>query len=198
MIYLIRHGQTAFNAEGRYQGQCDSPLTDVGRQQAVALAGVLSPLVSRHDYRLVASPLGRSLATATLMAQQLGFAGKVEQDARLMEVGMGAWDGLTRAEISARWPDHRKVRGALEWMFDGPGGERYETLSARLQAALADLTSRPEASVIVVSHAVAGRVLRGLHAGLGRAEALAQDAPQDVIFALSPGGRIDRLEPSAA
>lgn len=190
MIYLLRHGQTDFNAEGRYQGQKDSPLTAIGRDQAVALAGLLRPLLP-PEARIVASPLGRAMETATLFRSALGLACEIEQDRRLMEVGMGAWDGLTRAEIATRWPRHRKGDG--HWMFRGPGGESFEALSQRLAEALADHAARGGQTVIV-SHAVAGRVLRALHVGLGRDEALALEAPQDAAFRLAPGGEITRLD----
>ncbi|MBS0410216.1 MAG: histidine phosphatase family protein, partial [Proteobacteria bacterium] len=68
MIYLIRHGQTEFNRERRYQGRCDSPLTEVGRRQAHAVGVRLSEL-GVTDFRLVSSPLGRTLETAAIVRE---------------------------------------------------------------------------------------------------------------------------------
>lgn len=196
MIYLIRHGQTEFNAAGRYQGQSDSGLTDIGRAQAVAIAGTLAPLLAGQGLRVVASPLGRAAETAARVVAGLAAAGvavgPVEHDPRLMEVGMGAWDGLTRAEIALRWPEARKGRGRIAWMFHGPGGESQAEVVARLAAALSQLPV-PGRPTLAVSHGVVGRILRGLHAGMPVAEALTLDAPQNEIFALAPGGGISRI-----
>lgn len=197
-VYLLRHGETVFNAEGRYQGQADSPLTAQGRRQAEAVGALLAARLTEGPLRLVASPLPRALATAEIVARACadrpGGTPVVERDGRLMEVAMGAWDGLTRAEITARWPDARKGLPRRAWVFHGPGGERAEAVLARLSAATADLDDRP---TILVSHAMTGRLIRGLHAGLSMAEALALDAPQDAAFLLHPGGGIECLETEA-
>jgi probable phosphoglycerate mutase len=189
MIYLLRHGQTEFNRDGRYQGQSDSPLTDLGRRQAMAFGALLAAPVP--DARIRSSPLGRAVSTARLIAQTLPGA-RVTLDDRLRELSMGHCDGLTRAEIAARWPDLRRGHPPRQWMFHTPGGERLGDVTARLSSALADVAAT-EGDVILVSHAVTGRLLRGLHAGLALPEALQLDAPQDVVYRLLPDGRVDTL-----
>jgi probable phosphoglycerate mutase len=191
VIYLLRHGQTGFNREGRYQGQSDSPLTDLGRRQAKAFGLLLAARV--RDARILSSPLGRAATTAHLVAQALAGV-RITLDDRLRELSMGQCDGLTRAEIAARWPDLRRGHPPRQWMFHAPGGERLGDITARLSSVLADAAAT-KGDVILVSHAISGRLLRGLHAGLPLCEALHLDAPQDVVYRLLADGRIDALQP---
>ena len=190
MLYLVRHGQTEFNRERRLQGHVDSPLTDLGVRQARAVGGLLRGLVGDgRGWRIVASPLGRTRATADLIAEALDAA-TVEFDSRLMEISCGDWDGKLRSEIAAAHPNTFTVAGGI---FDLPTGETYEAMTARLSDWLADLPTEGERRVIAVSHGVAGRVLRGLYTGLSRADLSIQEVPQDAIFALK-GGRVERLD----
>ncbi len=189
MIYLLRHGQTEFNRDGRYQGQSDSPLTDLGRRQATAFGALLAEQV--QDARIFSSPLQRAVSTARLIAQALPGA-RVILDDRLRELSMGHCDGMTRAEIAARWPDVRRGHPPRQWMFHTPGGERLDEVTARLASVLA-VVAATKGDVILVSHAVTGRLLRGLHASLALSEALQLDAPQDVVYRLLSDQRVDAL-----
>lgn len=193
MIYLLRHGQTVFNVAHRYQGRCDSPLTALGQRQAAAMGRLLAPRLTGPMIHLCTSPLGRAVATAEGIRAALGPGSAFLHDERLAEVGMGAWDGLTRAEIAARWPHARRGHPPRQWIFHAPGGESLGAVTGRLTAILHEAAARP-GDVVLVSHAMTGRMMRGLHAGLQMSEALQLDAPQNVIFALGPGGRIDRIE----
>ena len=112
MIYLIRHGETEWNRAGRMQGQLDSPLTERGQTQARAVGETLAELTGGGDgLAMVASPLGRTMATATLIAEALG-AKDIAADERLMEMSWGDWDGLTHPEIEARSPGELARRKA--------------------------------------------------------------------------------------
>lgn len=188
MIYLLRHGQTEFNVAGRYQGQMDSPLTVKGERQAARMGERLAGLVGDGaGWRLVSSPLGRAVRTAEIVHRHLPGAPAPEPDPRLSEVGMGAWDGLTFAQLDSRRPaaiDH------VERYFHGPGGETYDGFAGRIQAWLD--TVGPDDNVIAISHGVTTRVLRGLYAGLPRARMLRLDVPQDALYRLD-AGRIERL-----
>ena len=123
-ILLARHGETPWNAEGRYQGQVDIPLSEVGLAQARALGERLREV--RID-RAVASPLSRAARTAQLAlgearAAQLGF------DDGLKEIGHGDWEGLLASEIAARDPERlRAWREAPDSvLMPGPGGESLQ------------------------------------------------------------------------
>jgi probable phosphoglycerate mutase len=199
MIYLIRHGQTEFNREGRYQGACDSPLTELGRAQARAFGRRLADLVARET-PIVSSPLGRARATAEIVRETAELTGPIAFDARLAEVSMGSWDGMTRPEIEALKPGFSLETPPLDWYMRSPDGETYAAFADRLGAWLAG-QSEPLGNLVVVSHGVVSRVLRGLYLDLGKDEGLRQSTPQDCFFGLG-GGRVARFEcaalPSAA
>src|SRR5436309_8138951 len=97
-VLLVRHGQSEWNAVGRWQGQADPPLTDLGRQQARAAAHSLGSLDA-----VFASDLQRATETAVIVAAQLGI-GPVVLDPDLRERDAGEWSGLTRDEIHERYP----------------------------------------------------------------------------------------------
>ena len=188
MILLVRHGETQWTVERRFQGQKDSPLTERGRRQAAAMAALVADLVHRDggDWRLVASPLGRTLDTAAIIAAATGLS--LETDERLMEINCGAWEGLTWTEVSAG-----RDANSRHWTFDAPGGETHEDVAARIDDFLAALPPEPERRVVLVSHGAAGRVMRGSYIGLSREAMLDLDVPQDAIFRLQ-NGQIDRLD----
>lgn len=189
MIYLARHGETAFNAERRQQGHMDSALTERGLAQARAMADLLSRQVGGEPgWRLVASPLGRAQHTAQIIGQALGLP--IETDARVIEVSFGEWDGRLRDELSAEFPE---TFGRGDWQFCAPGGETYESVEARVAEWLADLPPEPERKVIVVCHGGSGRVVRGAYLGLPRAQTWAQPVPQDAIYRLASGA-VERFD----
>ncbi|WP_165187998.1 histidine phosphatase family protein [Caulobacter soli] len=191
MIYLCRHGQTFYNRELRLQGQLDSDLTPLGRAQAGAMGDLLRDLIARDppaDWRIIASPLRRTRDTAGIIGARLGLP--VEFDDRLMELGLGDWEGLLRTDIARQHPEAFASR---EWFFAAPGGETYDQLMARVSAWLGEQAAEPERRLIVVSHGVAGRLLRGAYAGLSRAQVLDLDVPQDALYRLN-AGQIDRFE----
>lgn len=191
MIYLCRHGQTEFNQVRRYQGQVDSPLTVLGRAQASAMGRGLRPLL-HAEASLWASPLGRAQESLALILAEIGPR-RVTTDGRLMEVGMGAWDGLDDTEIEAEFPGARDGLMPGEWFFHGPGGESFEAFRDRLAAVLDRITADPAPQKVIVAHGVVSRVLRGLHAGLDKRAMLAGATPQDGFFALEPGGAVRLL-----
>jgi probable phosphoglycerate mutase len=191
MIYLCRHGETEWNRAHRLQGQCESDLTPLGRAQAGAMADLLHDLVRRdtaHPWRIVASPLRRARDTAGIIGARLGLP--VEFDDRLMELTVGAWEGRLRTDLAR---EHPALFTDRTWFFAAPGGETYDQVMARVGGWLSEQAAEPERRLIVVSHGIAGRLLRGAYAGLSPAETLEQDVPQDAIYRLS-GGQIDRLD----
>lgn len=152
-ILLVRHGQSEWNAVGRWQGWADPGLTELGREQARLGAPAVGPVDA-----VVASNLRRARDTAAIMAAGLGV-GHVEVEARLRERGVGLWTGLTRAEIDEQWP------GALASPTDPPGGERPGDLLVRVLAGVqAVIDAHGDGVVLVVSH---GGVIRCLERHLG-------------------------------
>lgn len=189
-IFLVRHGETEWNRIRRYQGWSDSPLTDAGRAQAQAIGRRLSTLPEIRSAELVASPLGRARHTAEIIRQCLGRSEPLRFDDRLRELSFGSWDGFTRAEIAALMPGAFDEERRDEWYFATPDGETYEVFAGRVGAWLAEIQSGGQ-SLIVVTHGVVTRILRGLYAGLPRAAAMRLPVPQDRIFSLAHGTMVE-------
>lgn len=157
-MVLLRHGRTASNHEGRWQGQLDVPLDDVGLAQAVAVAGSLGSLVAGWDgaVRVVSSDLSRASQTAAPLAERLGVP--LELDPRLRETDAGLWQGLTSAQIVQRWPEEYEA-----WRHGGDvalgGAERRSDAGVRAAACIAELDAAQDGGTLVcVSH---GAALRG-------------------------------------
>ncbi len=146
VVYLLRHGRTAFNATHRWQGQVDVPLDEVGLEQA---EGAAQALATMPPSRIVSSDLSRAAATAAALARVSGVA--VESDPRLREVHAGSWEGLTREEIQQGWPADLASWKAGEDLRIG-GGERISEAGARVAAAVAEHSAHTEGVLVVVGH----------------------------------------------
>lgn len=141
-ILVVRHGQSEWNATGRWQGQEDPPLTELGRRQASEAAAALGALDA-----VVASPLQRAAVTASVIAEQLGI-GPVVATPGLMERHAGEWQGLTRDEIEARYP------GYLAQRLRPPGWEDDAAVERRVFDALEQVaTELAGGTVLAVAHA---------------------------------------------
>jgi 2,3-bisphosphoglycerate-dependent phosphoglycerate mutase len=160
-IVLVRHGETDWNRERRFQGHADVPLNELGRRQARELAATLADDSFDAAY---ASPLRRALETAEIVAADLGMP--VEAHEGLVEVDVGSWSGLTTAEAEQRFPD-----GFRRWRETRAGGwtdgETYDELGARVTAALRGIAARhPGGRVLAVTHGGPIRSVRAAAAGL--------------------------------
>jgi len=156
-ILLARHGETPWNAEGRYQGREDIPLSAVGERQAKALGERLAGV---SIDRAVASPLGRALTTAKL-ALGAARADMLTTDAGLMEIAHGEWEGLLASEIAARDPEMlRQWREAPE-RVQMPGGESLAEVFARVWPAFTRACEGTPAdgTLLVVAHDAVNRVI---------------------------------------
>jgi broad specificity phosphatase PhoE len=184
-LLLWRHGQTAWNAAGRVQGQLDTELSDVGRGQAEAAA---ARLAGYHPDLLIASDLRRAVDTAAALAAPTGLA--VSYDVRLRERHHGVWQGLAGSEIAERWPDEcRRWRAGLP--VPGLGLEDLDDVGKRMVDALQDAAGRaPGGTIVLVSHGAAIR--RAVIAMLGWPEQTAR-----TLGAISNCHWVDlRLDPS--
>jgi broad specificity phosphatase PhoE len=190
VIFLVRHGETEWNRVRRYQGWLDSPLTTRGIAQAAAIGRRLRTIPEAATAAIVASPIGRARRTAELIQAELPEAGTIAYDDRLREISLGTWDGLDYREIDARAPEiFAGAESRWEWYFHTPGGETYDGFAGRVSEWLDAAEKR---ILIVVTHGVVTRVLRGLYAGLPRAAALRLPVPQDRFYRLADG-RIDEI-----
>jgi broad specificity phosphatase PhoE len=177
-VYLARHGQTAYNHEGRFQGQQPIPLDDVGRAQAVDLA----ERAAGHGFRaLWCSPLLRARETADAVAARLGL--EPREDPRLMETDAGDWTDRTFAEIHGIAPRQFAAFVAGDPGFAFPGGESFAEQEVRVGAALLDV-ERAELPALVVCH---GMVIRAaLAARAGHRVERFQRVPNGALVPLDP------------
>ncbi len=145
-LVLVRHGETDWNADNRFQGHADPPLNDTGRAQARALG---SELARESFAALHTSPLRRAAETASIVALALGL--EPIPDEALKEVDVGSWSGLTRAEVEQRHP-----AGFARWLEYGHGwddGETYDELGARVVTGLTRIAGRHEGGqVLAITH----------------------------------------------
>ena len=148
MIHLARHGQTAYNAEGRFQGHLPVPLDETGREQARALAETAAGMELKS---LWCSPLARARETADIVAERIGL--RPRPDARFAETDTGDWTGRSFAEIEAEDPEGFRRFQVSDPGFRYPGGESFAEQSERVQAGLRDVRARPEGlPALVVCH----------------------------------------------
>ncbi len=176
-LIFIRHGQTEWNASGRLQGRADSPLTDLGRLQVQAHLSWLAPV--KPDL-IVASPLGRTQATAKILADALQLG--VEVDPRLEERCMGQYEGWTLEEVSAVAPEEADRRDADPWNYRAPGGENYDDMVERVAPLVDELIARPANRIVVVSHGTLVRPLLGRLLSLEQQTMLRLRQPNAVAY----------------
>jgi probable phosphoglycerate mutase len=164
-LLLVRHGETDWNREGRFQGHADPPLNDLGRDQARELAATLG---GEEVSAVYASPLKRAFETAELIAAARGLTAVPVEGLR--EVDVGSWQALTRAEAEARFP--QQFRRWLEYGQGWDDGETYDEMGERVIAALRALAARHEDERIIgVTHGGPIRAALALAAGISHAEA---------------------------
>ncbi len=150
-LVLIRHGQTDWNVEGRYQGHNDLPLNATGRAQAGALADQLAGQSFKAIY---SSDLRRAYETASIIADRLGLPVRIDE--RLKEIDLGEWEGMLFSDIMARYPAEWGQRQHDPAYSCPPGGETPDALSTRVGAALDEIARRhTPGPVIIVSHGLA-------------------------------------------
>jgi probable phosphoglycerate mutase len=176
-LYLIRHGQTHWNAEERMQGWLDSPLTEAGRSQAARNAELLE---REAVEALWASPLGRTRETADILNARLGLP--VTHDVRLRERHCGQWEGLTLADIERRWPEEMAARRRDPFHHRPPGGENLVDVIDRVAVLLDELVALPVRRLGIVSHGIMGRAMLTRLLGLPADVANAARQPNDVVY----------------
>jgi broad specificity phosphatase PhoE len=148
-LFLVRHGETAWNAQRRFQGQSDIPLSERGRLQAAAIASALGSIPFKHAF---ASDLQRASATAQAIVAKRGL--DVALDARLREFNFGAWEGLTWAQIVERWPEFDQRLPLQARQYEPVEGENFEHVIARVRAFLDDLLAEVSTGyALIVTHA---------------------------------------------
>ena len=188
LIYMVRHGQTDWNAESRLQGQKDIPLNDIGRQQATGNGAALKEILGSGapEFDFVASPLGRTRETMERLRRAMGLdPDAYRTDERLKEVSFGDWEGYTLPELKRLVPERIAERRVAKWDFipPGPDAESYEILSWRVGAWLKDVTK----PTVCVSHGGVIRALFKLSGEMDAEEAAVAAIPQDRVLKVVDG-----------
>jgi broad specificity phosphatase PhoE len=182
--YLVRHGETEWNAAARMQGQFDSPLTPLGREHARSSGRLLARLGVDAVF---ASPLGRVRETIAIIADDISLPPIF--DDRLMEWSSGAWSGELHADLARKWPTEW-----ADWKTDGynyrpPGGENFADLTDRARAFLEDAGATP-GRVAIVAHGFLNRALISVLLALSPAETIRINQSNETVIRIveNPGG----------
>lgn len=150
-LWLVRHGQTDWNLERRYQGHSDTSLNATGLEQARLAAEALA---GRPYTAIYSSDLTRARVTAESIGRRLGM--EVQIDPRLREVNLGVWEGMVVTDIQAQYPVEWEARQTNRLHGRPPGGESVHDVAARIWPAVDDLAARhPDGALILVSHGLA-------------------------------------------
>jgi broad specificity phosphatase PhoE len=158
-IFLARHGQTAYNLEGRFQGQQPVPLDDTGREQA----GVLAERAAGYDFAaLWCSPLLRARETAEIVSARIGL--EPREDARLMETDAGDWTNRPFSEVQSEAPELFEKFFTGNPSFAFPGGESFAAQEVRVAAALREIEAGA-LPALVVCHGMVIRAALSPRAG---------------------------------
>jgi probable phosphoglycerate mutase len=192
LVYIARHGQTVWNAESRLQGQADTDLNPLGREQATRNGHLLAEFVHNpEDFDFVASPMRRTRETMERIRMAMGLDPQAYRtDPRLVEMSFGDWQGFTFPELEARHLGSRRERGFDKWNFlpPGEGAESYQMLLERVKPWFDAL----DRQTVCVTHGGVVRALFRMVLGMPEKEAANLNVPQDRLLRLE-GQRLEWL-----
>ncbi len=178
-IWFLRHGETEWNAVRRIQGQLESTLTELGRWHASEQAKIMPPILATGP-RCIASPLLRAQHTAQIALNGTAF----ENDARLMEIDAGDWQGLYYEDVLQRFPERvNRDMTPLQIFANAPGGEGLAAFKARICEVLGEI----EEPTVIVAHGLWGQVARAALRGLAEDDMQSMDNLQGVVYQLENG-----------
>ncbi len=184
-LYLVRHGETDWNREARYQGQSDIPMNDIGRAQArtngIAMRSLM-PEIAAADF--VSSPLIRAVETMEILRSEMGLpkAG-FRRDPQLLELHYGHWEGQLAADLPAADPEGIAGKASDPFGWRPRGGESYADLMQRVAAWIATL----DRDTVALTHGGVSRVARGAIFGLETHRVPFLDVPQDKTLVIRDG-----------
>ena len=197
-LILVRHGESEWNRAGRIQGQINSPLTDLGINQAKAIREYLSGILLNQQLEIYTSPLDRALQTAEIIAQGIEYPSrKIIIEERLNDFNVGeisgtfGWDKV--AEI---FPEQAQLRLQDPMRFHPSGGESGAEFEARLRSLLEDLMDDGTLK-LMVSHGIVNKFIRGILKNLSGKEMVQLGESQNTIYRLEEGEETEiKLPPS--
>lgn len=181
-MYVLRHGETQWNAENRMQGALNSPLTDRGRSQA-ARQGAMLGGIELSGFQTICSPQGRAFETAAIaLARHVPV---IRTDDRLAEIGVGDWQGRLRSEVSDGETYTQTPDGEIELYERAPNGEGFAALEARCRDFLSSLTGPS----VLITHGITSRMIRTIVLEMGRKGLTDLPGGQGVVFHLKNGAQ---------
>ncbi len=182
-LYFIRHGETDWNREARYQGQRDIPMNDTGRAQARRNGRTLSTLSNKiQNADFVSSPLSRAVETMQIVRDELGFERDAfRRDLCLRELHYGHWEGLLASGLAHIDPEGLRQKSLDPFGWRPNGGESYRDLQDRVTDWLVTL----DRDTVAVSHGGVSRVARAAVLGIAPGDVPFLAVPQDQIMLLS-------------
>lgn len=187
-LILVRHGESEWNRAGRIQGQINSPLTDLGINQAKAIREYLSGILLNQQLEIYTSPLDRAIQTAEIIAQGIDHpSSKIIIEERLNDFNVGeisgtfGWDKV--AEI---FPEQAQLRLQDPMRFHPSGGESGAEFEARLRSLLEDLKDDGTLK-LMVSHGIVNKFIRGILKNLSGKEMVELGESQNTIYRLEEG-----------
>ncbi len=197
-LILVRHGESEWNRAGRIQGQVNSPLTDLGISQAIAISNYLSGIFINQELKIYTSPLDRAIQTAKIIAQGIDcFGSELIIEERLNDFNLGeisgtfGWDKV--AEI---FPEQAKLRLQDPMRFHPSGGESGADFEARLRSLLEDLMGDGTLK-LMVSHGIVNKFIRGILKNLSGKEMINLGESQNTIYRLEQGEETEiKIPPS--
>ena len=197
-LILVRHGESEWNRAGRIQGQVNSPLTDLGINQAKAIRDYLSGILLNQQLEIYTSPLDRALQTAEIIAQGIDYPSrKIIIEERLNDFNLGeisgtfGWDKV--AEI---FPEQAQLRLQDPMRFHPSGGESGAEFEARLRSLLEDLMDDGTLK-LMVSHGIVNKFIRGILKNLSGKEMVELGESQNTIYRLEQGEETEiKIPPS--
>ena len=197
-LILVRHGESEWNRTGRIQGQVNSPLTDLGISQAIAIRNYLSGIFINQELKIYTSPLDRAIQTAKIIAQGIDcFGSELIIEERLNDFNLGeisgtfGWDKV--AEI---FPEQAKLRLQDPMRFHPSGGESGADFEARLRSLLEELMGDGTLK-LMVSHGIVNKFIRGILKNLSGKEMINLGESQNTIYRLEQGEETEiKIPPS--
>jgi len=197
-LILVRHGESEWNRAGRIQGQVNSPLTDLGISQAMAISNYLSGIFINQELKIYTSPLDRAIQTAKIIAQGIDcFGSELIIEERLNDFNLGeisgtfGWDKV--AEI---FPEQAKLRLQDPMRFHPSGGESGADFEARLRSLLEELMGDGTLK-LMVSHGIVNKFIRGILKNLSGKEMINLGESQNTIYRLEQGEETEiKIPPS--
>lgn len=197
-LILVRHGESEWNRAGRIQGQVNSPLTDLGISQAIAISDYLSGIFLNQELEIYSSPLERAIQTAQIIAKGIDhLSSEVIIEERLNDFNLGeisgtyGWDKV--AEI---FPEQAQLRLQDPMRFHPSGGESGAEFEARLRSLMEDLKGE-DTTKLLVSHGIVNKFIRGIYKNISGKEMINLGESQNTIYCLEHGDETEiKIPPS--